>query len=344
MKKLALALWGLLLLSQAQAQTNFSMPPPAGVMVGGYQVVTTCGTGSLSTTTPAFGTMDTTGKLCTSGSASGGSSLAYVSATLTPWTSATAANATQLLMPLNTTSFGAAIAVQLDQTTTISAGAVTFEGTYDGTNWVTVPIIYTQNPASICSLLTNPYTLVASTNQSFLILPTGYQSVRIRLSTQITGSGSVTPFVTLLPFLPVDPALCNPLSAQSGAVIIGGVVPNPTANSASALTDVVCGSAVSSCIFKASSGNLYGAYAECTSACWLMIFNAVSAPSNGATTAGKASGNLVDCIDISAGSSKSITYPTFPINYSVGITAAISSTACATLTLSTVGFVHGTVQ
>lgn len=140
----------------------------------------------------------------------GSSSLGYVSATLLPWTSATAANATQLLMPLNTTGFGAAIAVQLDQTSTIVAGAVTYEGTYDGTNWVSVPVAYTQSPGNVCSLLTNPYTLVASTNQSFLILPSGYQSVRIRLSTQITGTGSVTPFVTLLPFLPVDPALCNP--------------------------------------------------------------------------------------------------------------------------------------
>lgn len=118
----------------------------------------------------------------------------------------------------------------------------------------------------------------------------------------------------------------------------------PSAASGAALTTNTCGSAVSSCVLKASAGNFYGAYAECTSACWLMVFNATSAPSNGSTTAGTGSGNLVDCIDISAGSSKSITYPTYPKAYSVGITVAISSTACATLTLSTVGFVSGSVM
>jgi hypothetical protein len=114
-----------------------------------------------------------------------------------------------------------------------------------------------------------------------------------------------------------------------------------------------CGSAVSSCVLKASPGNFFGVYANCTSACWLMVFNANALPGcsgpavcpvNGATTAGKASGNLVDCIPVAAGGANSITYPTYPIALSVGITVAISLTSCATLTLSAVGFIHGTVQ
>lgn len=120
--------------------------------------------------------------------------------------------------------------------------------------------------------------------------------------------------------------------------------PIPSTASGAALTGNSCGSAASSCVLKASAGNFYGAYAECTSACWLMVFNATSAPSNGATTAGIASGNLVECIDIAAAGSKSVNYPTFPRPFSVGITVAISSTACATLTLSTVGFISGTVM
>lgn len=118
----------------------------------------------------------------------------------------------------------------------------------------------------------------------------------------------------------------------------------PTSATAGALTTNTCGSAASSCVLKASAGSFYGAYAECTSACWLMVFNATSAPSNGSTTAGTGSGNLVECIDISANGSKSINYPTFPRAFSVGVTVAISSTACATLTLSTVGFVSGSVM
>jgi len=106
----------------------------------------------------------------------------------------------------------------------------------------------------------------------------------------------------------------------------------------------VCGSAVSSCVLKAGPGNLYGVYAECTAACWMMIFNSATAPSNGATTAGLASGNMVDCIDIAANSSKSLSYAVYPIALSAGITVVISSTACATLTLSTVGFIHGSAM
>lgn len=135
-------------------------------------------------------------------------------ATLTGWTSATAGNSTQTLM----VNHGApALVVQLDQTTTISAGAVTFEGTYDGTNWVSVPVAQVLNPATFANL-TNPYTLVASTNQPFLILTQGYQSVRVRLSTAITGSATVTPFVALLNYNPVLGALLNPLAAGDAAI------------------------------------------------------------------------------------------------------------------------------
>jgi hypothetical protein len=129
----------------------------------------------------------------------------------------------------------------------------------------------------------------------------------------------------------------------AGTNTIGNVINVPSSTSGNALTGVTCGSAVSSCVLKASAGNFYGVYAECTSACWLMVFNSASAPSNGATTAGVAASNMVECVDIAANSARSITYPVLPTNYSTGITAVISSTACATLTLSTVGFVRGTV-
>ena len=114
-------------------------------------------------------------------------------------------------------------------------------------------------------------------------------------------------------------------------------------NTGGSLTTVTCGSAVSSCVLKSSPGNFYGTYANCTSACWVMVFNAVALPSNGATTAGAASGNLVECFEVAAGESKSLTYLPFARFFSVGVTVAISSTACASLTASTVGFVSGAV-
>lgn len=158
--------------------------------------------------------------------------------------------------------------------------------------------------------------------------------------------GSATGTCTLEALIKfLNNAVTSAIPTQDPSVPIGGVGIVPTALAAGGLTPVVCGSAVSSCVLKASAGNLYSAYAECTAACWLMVFNSTSAPSNGSTTAGVASGNMVECIDISAGSSKSIAFAGMPPEvYSVGITAAISSTACATLTLSTVAFVKGSVK
>lgn len=65
---LALALWAL----PAQAQTTFPMPPPAGVVVLGVQVVATCGAASLGTTQPAYVAMNAQGQLCTNAGAGGG--------------------------------------------------------------------------------------------------------------------------------------------------------------------------------------------------------------------------------------------------------------------------------
>jgi len=128
---------------------------------------------------------------------------------------------------------------------------------------------------------------------------------------------------------------------------VGGIGTHPIASSAPGIgiTPVVGGSAVSSLVLKNAPGNLYSVYAECSAACWLMVFNATAAPSNSSTTAGVASGNMVECIPIAAGGSGSINYASGPpAVYTVGITAAISSTTCATLTLATTGFIHGMVQ
>jgi hypothetical protein len=126
---------------------------------------------------------------------------------------------------------------------------------------------------------------------------------------------------------------------------INQVTIGDTAGNAPTAVSSVTGSVASSLVLKIAAGHLIGSYANCTAACWLMIFNSATAPSNGSTTAGTASGNLQDCIPIAAGGIGSINYAPQPLEFfSVGITAAISSTACSTLTLSTVGFIHGTVQ
>lgn len=76
MRRLGAALIILLgLANAALAQSTFTMPPPAGVFLGGFQVVTSCGAASLSNGNLAFGSMDTTGKICTNASGGGGGGL-----------------------------------------------------------------------------------------------------------------------------------------------------------------------------------------------------------------------------------------------------------------------------
>ncbi len=137
--------------------------------------------------------------------------------------------------------------------------------------------------------------------------------------------------------------LLAPLAVQ--AQPLNNVAIAGSASPGLGITPVVGGSAASSQVLKATPGNLYSVYAECSAACWLMVFNSATAPSNGSTTAGTASGNMTDCIAIPSGSNGSINYaPGPPEVFSVGITAVISSTTCATLTLATTGFIHGMVQ
>lgn len=144
------------------------------------------------------------------------------------WTTATTINTLQFAT--GTTTAGAptgasAILVQLDQTTTLTGGAVTFQGTYDGSNWVTIPTSQLLNPNTFATL-TNPFTFTASTNSPFLVLLQGYQNIRLNLTTTITGTGSVTPFWTVLPY-----SISTPSSSSSTVNVtqVAGVTLGATA-------------------------------------------------------------------------------------------------------------------
>jgi hypothetical protein len=110
------------------------------------------------------------------------------------WNSGTAQNTVQTTGPVA----ASGITVVLDQTSTLTAGAITFLGDYGDGNFVNIPAfpLGMINPLTNGSLA-NPYTLVASTNQPFFIPMTGINRLQLQLSTAITGTGTVTPFVTL---------------------------------------------------------------------------------------------------------------------------------------------------
>jgi hypothetical protein len=91
----------------------------------------------------------------------------------------------------------------------------------------------------------------------------------------------------------------------------------------------------SSHVLKASAGSLY--YLSVTTgatAGYVLIYNAVSAPSNGAVAP-------AFCYPVAANQFLSLSFS--PASFSTGITAAFSSTGCFTQTLSATAFFAGGV-
>jgi hypothetical protein len=148
-----------------------------------------------------------------------------VTSALSAWNSSTSSSATQAL---TSTPVAGAVLMQLDQTTTLTGGVATVKGTYDGTNYVSVPSAWVTDPRTGAQA-GNPYTFVASTNQPILIQPNGMVALEIVLTTTISGSGSVTPYVTLdCNALPPAPNWPQPRSYSASA----------TVSSASSATDI----------------------------------------------------------------------------------------------------------
>jgi hypothetical protein len=135
---------------------------------------------------------------------SGAGNLGCNAATVTgtAWNSSTSLNATQQIA---TSSPFAQYLVELVTTSTITAGIVTVEGEYGSGTYGTAPASYTVD-ASNQQLVANPYTLVATTDKAIIVTMGGYKSIRLKLSTQITGSGTLTPY-----FTPV----CTPVIASA---------------------------------------------------------------------------------------------------------------------------------
>lgn len=88
------------------------------------------------------------------------------------------------------------IEIVLDQTTTITGGALTFQEDAGDGNFVTMDSWRLVDPTTTpFATIGNPYSFVASTNKQFLIMAYGLARIRLNLTSALTGTGAVTPFV-----------------------------------------------------------------------------------------------------------------------------------------------------
>jgi hypothetical protein len=174
------------------------------------------------------------------------------------WTSATSSGTFQYATGTATQgalSGAPSYLVQLDSTSTITGGVVTWQGTYDNVNWVTIPVSQVLNPQTFAQL-TNPYTLTASANVPFLII-SDYVSIRADLSTAITGTGAVTPYWATIFSPPVAPVtIANTVATQPAG--FGSLVSAQQAVTASAVA--LPSNAVHGFCVKALPGNTITVY------------------------------------------------------------------------------------
>lgn len=236
----------------------------------------------------------------------------------------TALNSTQTIIA-NGASGAQAAMVQLTQTTTLTAGAVTFEVTYDGTNWATVPAAFVVDPtSSTFAPIAIPYTVQASTNKQFVILLNGATGLRIRTSTAITGTGTVTPNFALLNYQPLEqvsvlgnvtvnalPAGTNAIGQVSVSPVSGQGWPSTYSGSIGATVTSV----------KSSAGTLgaYYIYNANTSVVYVQIFDLATGSVTLGTTAPKWS------IGIPASGAANLEFVN-GLKFSTAITIAVTTT------------------
>lgn len=178
-----------------------------------------------------------------------------------------------------TNSGGDAAIVQLTPTGTLTTGAVTFEVSFDGSSWQTVPASAVMDPTSTTfAQIAVPFTPVSSTNKFFLITNNGWQGLRLKVSTAFTGTGhSVAVNYTLVSYDPVDNVIAlSPSAANFNAAIKRA----PDATSTFAPTSVDSTALEASHILKASAGVLYGVtgYSARTTSQFIQVHNTTTVP------------------------------------------------------------------
>lgn len=124
-------------------------------------------------------------------------------------------------------------------------------------------------------------------------------------------------------------------SANTGLL---ATVPTPNTSTNAGITPVVSSALEGSHVIKASAGNFYrGSIITTSVAGWFMVFNATSAPADGAVTP-------VMCSPVPANGRVEIDHSTIPDVFSTGVTFVFSSTDCFTKTISNTARFEGSVK
>lgn len=132
-------------------------------------------------------------------------------------------------------------------------------------------------------------------------------------------------------------ALGTPMQSTGGTV---GLV--PSAASGAGISAVSSSALAANTVIKASAGNLYSFQVSADStlsaaAWWIMIYDATSAPADGAVTPKK-------CYALPSGSTLASFGFQYPVAFSTGIVIGVSTTGCFTKTASTHAFISGDAQ
>lgn len=129
------------------------------------------------------------------------------------------------------------------------------------------------------------------------------------------------------------PGATNGVVVNSGVVTLSGTI-TPTARTAVTSTSLEANH-----VITGAAGSLYSFEVQADStlsaaAWWIMVYNATSAPGDGAVTP-------IKCYQMSAGTlGASYAFPN-PIAFSTGITIGVSTTGCLTKTASAHAIISG---
>lgn len=145
----------------------------------------------------------------------------------------------------------------------------------------------------------------------------------------VQGVGSGTPVVVNQTQINGNAVSTGSGTSGTGTQRITEAAAAPTSASALAANTVVCGAACQLTSFNVSADStLSGA------AWWVMIYNATSAPADGAVTP-------IKCFAATSGTTSLNGAFTAPLNLSTGAVIGVSTTGCFTKTASTHAFISG---